>query len=229
MAFSRDWNATYEETPGGSEAKSLGDDRIRNFKTDVRERFDVDHYMPVDGTQADHGQHRKILFREPLTSNPTVNADEGCLFPKDAGGVLELHWLDESGNEVQLTSGGALNASTLPSGTYMLFYQDTAPTGWTIQNTLNDKLVFVTKGSAAGGETGGGTHSAGTWTISGLTFSGVAGTTGAGASGEGYDERSGGPTPSVGGHTHSFTPSGSVSQGGAWRPAAYCCIICSKD
>jgi hypothetical protein len=54
--------------------------------------------------------------------------------------------------------------SLIPAGTKMVFYQDTAPTGWTIDNTLDDKLVYITKGSAAGGQTGGAVHSTGTWT-----------------------------------------------------------------
>jgi hypothetical protein len=62
------------------------------------------------------------------------------------------------------TATTATNYSSIPSGTKMVFYQDTAPTGWTIQNTLDDKVVYVTKGSAAGGQTGGAVHSTGTWT-----------------------------------------------------------------
>lgn len=58
-------------------------------------------------------------------------------------------------------TGGILTGA---SGTKGIFYQDTAPSGWTIQNTLDDKLLFITKGSAAGGQTGGGAHSGGTWT-----------------------------------------------------------------
>lgn len=50
------------------------------------------------------------------------------------------------------------------AGTKMVFYQDTAPSGWTIDTTLDDKLLFITKGSGAGGQTGGGAHSSGTWT-----------------------------------------------------------------
>jgi hypothetical protein len=63
-------------------------------------------------------------------------------------------------------SGGSYTGtiSWIPAGTKMVFYQDVAPTGWTIANTLDDKVLFVTKGSAAGGETGGGAHSTGTWT-----------------------------------------------------------------
>jgi len=67
-----------------------------------------------------------------------------------------------------MTSGGVLNGG-IPSGTKMVFYQDTAPSGWTIDATVDDKLLFVSKGSVAGGETGGGAHSTGTWTIAGVT------------------------------------------------------------
>ncbi len=56
-----------------------------------------------------------------------------------------------------------------PVGTDMVFYQDACPAGWAIQNTLNDKLLFVTKGSVAGGLAGGIAHATGSWTVSGLT------------------------------------------------------------
>lgn len=55
----------------------------------------------------------------------------------------------------------------------MLFYLDTAPTGWSIDTAMNDKLVFVTKGSGAGGLAGGIAHATGSWTISGLTYNTV--------------------------------------------------------
>lgn len=64
-------------------------------------------------------------------------------------------------------SGGVLR--TFAQNTEAVFYQDTAPTGWTIDNTINDELLFVTKGSGAGGAAGGATLAGGTWTISGLT------------------------------------------------------------
>jgi hypothetical protein len=60
----------------------------------------------------------------------------------------------------------------IPSGTKMLFYANTAPTGWTIDNTLDDKLIYVTKGSVAGGQSGGGVHSTGTWTQPNHTHTG---------------------------------------------------------
>ncbi len=42
-----------------------------------------------------------------------------------------------------------------PSGTKMLFYQDTAPSGWTIDSSVDDKAVYISKGSSDGGHTGG--------------------------------------------------------------------------
>jgi len=130
----------------------------------------------------------------------------------------------------------------------MVFYQDTAPTGWTIQNTLDDKVLFVTKGSAAGGQTGGGAHSTGTWTISGIaadshtlttaeipahahamtigfrwggstvTWPGIYDSGGTGTT-TGTTSTDGG---SGGGHVHTCTHTA------GWRPAAYCVIICAK-
>lgn len=182
MAYSVIWDET---TPSGSEVKSLGDNRIREFKSQIRERL-----LVPDG--ADYGPF-------------------------------------------------------IPSGTKMLFYQDTAPAGWTIQNTLDDKLVYVTKGSAAGGQGGGGAHSTGSWTrtdpcvvdthilatsempahahvMSNYYVNVVSGTAGiaatqSGASGAYSTQSTGGG----GGHTHT------VSNPGTWRPAAYCFIICSRN
>ena len=128
-------------------------------------------------------------------------------------------------------------AGELPTGVKMLFYQDTAPTGWTIQNTLDDKLVFVTKGSAAGGQVGGAVHSTGSWTISGLSGPSHVhdineeheldgNTLGAGAN-NGHD------VPDYGNQAQPWLTAsggtGAVTANGAWRPAAYSFIVCSKN
>ncbi len=42
-----------------------------------------------------------------------------------------------------------------PSGTKMVFYQDTAPLGWTIDQTVDEHMVRLTKGSVALGVAGG--------------------------------------------------------------------------
>jgi hypothetical protein len=140
----------------------------------------------------------------------------------------------------------ALSAG-FPSGTKMLFYQDTAPTGWTIENTLDDKLVYITKGSAAGGQTGGAAHSTGTWTqpnhnhtLSAHVHSMMdhthtvsvvnTSTTPGGAYGivAAQQQTTSGPS-----HANTDAPDKDYTSDSAtantWRPAAYNCIICSKN
>jgi hypothetical protein len=127
-------------------------------------------------------------------------------------------------------------------GVKTVFYMDTAPNGWTILDTLDDKLIYITKGSAAGGQIGGQEYPGGSWTISGVTgdhtliideipphhhvsytwYAAAAGGGGArGRTSWGYPwdtSDTGGGLP----HNHPImsTP--------GWRPAAYCAIICEK-
>ena len=171
MVYSTTWDET---TPAGSEARSLGDDRIRELKVQLRERL--------------------------------------------------IEWLGVASME-------ATDKAVFPSGTKLGgFYQDTAPTGWAIADTLDDKLVYITKGSAAGGQIGGDVHVGGSWTISGLahTHTGPSHT---------HSLASGTDFLIIGGGNRSreteasgteVTGSGGASDG-TWRPSAYCCIICSKN
>lgn len=126
----------------------------------------------------------------------------------------------------------------IPVGEKILFYKNTAVIGYLLLNTLDNKVVYVTKGSAAGGQTGGTVHSSGSWTITGLaanahaitiaelpshdfevraSSSGTGGTANAFTRGVNLD----GPlidTTSKGsgsGHIHGVTHTP------AWRPAAY--------
>lgn len=50
----------------------------------------------------------------------------------------------------------------IPVGTTMLIESDTQITGWTLETDIDDELVYITKGSGAGGDTGGDLK--GTWT-----------------------------------------------------------------
>lgn len=246
MPYTTTWDSAFEASPANTANISEGDDRIRELKVSVRERMAKDHYMDTAGTDADHGEHQKITFNSQIVK-PTNVANKGFLYIKDVSAKVELFWEDEDGNEVQLSAAGSLNA--FPSGTKMVFYQDTAPAGWTLDTTLNDKLLFITKGSGAGGQTGGGVHSTGSWTITGMNadshvlttaeipphihsmtigfrwggfsveYPGIYDTGGTGSS-IGYTNSSGG---SGGGHTHTCTHTP------GWRPAAYCAIIASKN
>lgn len=57
----------------------------------------------------------------------------------------------------------------VPVSEKILFYKNTAVIGYLLLDTLDDKVVYVTKGSVAGGQTGGTVHSSGSWTISGIS------------------------------------------------------------
>jgi hypothetical protein len=56
----------------------------------------------------------------------------------------------------------ASSSGIIPSGSKMLFIQDTVPTGWTLDVSANDKVIRVVDVEASGGVTGG------SWTISGF-------------------------------------------------------------
>jgi len=56
------------------------------------------------------------------------------------------------------------NLDDVPSGEIILFEKDTNVVGYTLLTTIDDSLVYITKGSAAGGEAGGSTKAGSTWT-----------------------------------------------------------------
>ena len=237
MAHSDDWNAAFEALPTNDNYGYELDNYLRTVWRAVRERMEIDHYWKATSSQADDGKHKKITL-PVLAAAPTEIASGGIIYTKDVSTKAELFYVDEDGDEVQLTSGGA--TAVIPAGTKMLFYADAAPTGWTIQNTLDDKVVFVTKGAAAGGETGGEAHSTGTWTQPDCSLdetempphthsvnyqTGVdtrAGSEGGGVLWTGVTETvtgsAGGTDGTVVAHHH----------GEAWRPASYNFIICAK-
>jgi hypothetical protein len=53
--------------------------------------------------------------------------------------------------------------SSIPSGSKMLFVQDSVPTGWTLDTTVADKVIRIVDDAVDGGVTGGN------WTISGIS------------------------------------------------------------
>ena len=240
MAHSDDWNAAFEALPTNDNYGYELDNYLRTVWRAVRERMEIDHYWKATSSQADDGKHKKITL-PVLAADPTEIASGCIIYTKGVSAKAEVFIIDEDGDVIQITSGG-VKADVIPAGTKMLFYADAAPTGWTIQNTLDDKVVFVTKGAAAGGETGGEAHSTGVWTISGLagpshkhsttlpaadweTSSGGktgyrwSNITAAGAGSLSISERA---VDSDSGGTEEVTSTG------AWRPASYNFIICAK-
>jgi len=217
MAFSRTWNAAYEAQPSDTENISLGASRIRNIKTDIQERGEVDHSWAGN---ADDGKHKQITFGPiPLTANPANLANHGFLYTKDVSAKAELHWIDEDGNVVVFTNAGNL-ASAFPAGTKLLFVQTSAPTGWTKDTDQNNKALRIVSGAAgAAGSTPfttvfgsgkiTGSHALSTSQIPAHTHtsavfpSGRTVAIGPGATSS--DSGSTGPTGGGGGHTHTLS------------------------
>lgn len=129
------FNHTYDtDTPVGTDAPSVIDDRIREVKDAVQERADVDHYWKKTGSQVSDtavGQHRQIEFYEPI-STPTHAANKVFIYSKDVGGKAEVHILDEDGNEIQVTNAGELKI--IPPGLINPFAGSSAPAGWLLCN-----------------------------------------------------------------------------------------------
>ena len=53
---------------------------------------------------------------------------------------------------------------SVPAGETILFEDNTVVTGYTLETSFDDGVLYITKGSAAGGETAGTNKSGGTWT-----------------------------------------------------------------
>lgn len=110
VALATVFSFTYDTaTPAGSDDPAEADDRMREIKAAVQERMAVNHYWPLTGTEvsdADAGEHLNILLHAPIVSTPTVAADHGDIRIKDVNSIAELHYTDESENELQLSSMG---------------------------------------------------------------------------------------------------------------------------
>ena len=100
-----------ETTPAGSDNISLGDNRIRELKTQIREVIDVDHDFPSSGQATDVGQHKKCTFQEQADlGTGAVNAT--ILGSQTISGKGELVYTDEDDNDIQITKSGKLKPST---------------------------------------------------------------------------------------------------------------------
>lgn len=234
------WDSSFEAAPADTDEIKYGAGKIRELKAAINERAIVEHDWRATGKHLP-GKTSCLYTGTTTEINALTGMSEGAIAYDETLGKLKMY---------TASAWTALALGAFPAGTKMLFYQDTAPTGWTIQNTLNDKLVFITKGSVAGGQTGGAVHSTGSWTITGfggsvdghaLTIAELAPhnhTTDAagnvGPHGEYTPYAAGYVAGSVTGTTgsgaaHVHTISSALTQNGAWRPAAYNCIICAKD
>lgn len=149
-----------------------------------------------------------------------------------SGEAGEVPLLDGGGN-IPLSMLGNAPGAPFPAGTALPFYQDSAPPGWTITTAITDKILKITKGSAASDTTGGTSDGGiGGWDNSwGITVAGhVLGATEVPVSVAGTAGSSGPPTiadlvTSQASAAHAHTLSSSTQ----WRPPAAYFIICTKN
>jgi hypothetical protein len=246
MAFGQTWDASFESLPTDANYMYEVDNYIRGLKEAIRERMEIDHVWKVGATD---GMHKSISMNQ--VAAPTLAANTMYLYCKDVSAKIQLFIMDEDGNEIQVTGEGTIKG--IPPGTKMLFYANTAPTGWTIDTTaaLNDKAVMVTIGSGAGGAAGGAALAGGTWALTGLNTGPVTLTAAqSGVPAHTHNLTSyqyGGGTPAypsltgvTTGEVATATSSNSTANASAshahtiaaadtWRPAAQCFIICTKN
>lgn len=121
MAFTKTWDETAPD--GTSDQIAQGDDEIRDFKYAIRERLAIDHDFQASESGAYIGYHKKVSLLNS-TSVSAGEADVGILHAEDVtaedtNDYAELFYMDEQDNNVQITSGGYINAAalggTLPS------------------------------------------------------------------------------------------------------------------
>jgi len=146
------WNVA---TPAGSDSVRNGDDVIRQFKQDVETALQSSGNFPID---ANNPQYEYVPGKGDTASRPT-NSEGGLYFDTDENALIR-------DNNV----GWNRVAISFPSGTKAVFWQGTAPTGWTKDVSILNR--FLVNDSSQGGTTGGSW--AGTSSSDGAHVHGVA-------------------------------------------------------
>lgn len=95
-------------TPNGSQAISLGDDRIRELKVQLQEVIAQDHKMAASGQSADTGFHNQVTFIEQASAPTTTGTNYIAIYGKEINSKTEIFLKDEAGTEYQLTKNGKL-------------------------------------------------------------------------------------------------------------------------
>lgn len=100
-----------ETIPAGTGNINAGDNRIREFKTQVREMMGVDHDYPSSGQAADNGQHLQVTLQEQADLG-TGAVGATIVGSQTVSGVGELVYTTEVDADLQLTSGTTMGSAT---------------------------------------------------------------------------------------------------------------------
>lgn len=140
-------------TPVGSDLLSLGDDKIREFKTAMREALRAGEVAgdDIEGVEA--------IFPGSSPSTAPVyryRGLKGTTAARPTAGQYGFYY-DTTRNVLQRDNGASwddIGQNVIPSGTKMVFYQASAPVNWTAV-AVNDKFLRVVTAGGTGGSTGG--------------------------------------------------------------------------
>jgi hypothetical protein len=144
------WN---ESSPAGTAPIGGGDDEIRGLKAAIGERLSREHSFARSGDDPLDGTHE--LANGLYASRP--DADK-------AGRV----YISTDKKLVSFATGaGVYYDLPFAPGTKMVFYQASAPVGWTQDTSQNDKALRVVSG--AGGSAGGTSPFSSAWPAQNLS------------------------------------------------------------
>lgn len=220
-------NTNWDETkPAGTRDINLGDDDIREFKSQIRQIIEVDHEIEGSGAGEAWGRHNIITLIAQAALTTVANC--GRVGAKLVGTIVELFYRDSDGNDIQITSNGSINV-TMPSATIVGeirgYSGATAPAGWFLcDGSAIDRVAYSNLFAVTGILYGPG-DGATTFNIPDLR-----GRVGVGKStdtefdtlGETGGEKTHTLTeaelPVVAPHTHSVEAGGTAGGGGAWIP-----------
>jgi len=130
MSHTDAWDDSYENLPTDDNFGYEIDNYIRKLILAIRERMEIDHTWK-DSVDTD-GIHKKVTL-PVLGSAPTAVESAVIIYAKDVSAKAVLFYEDEDGNEAQLS---------FPSGTIMLFGQNSAPIGWTRKADWQDNAML---------------------------------------------------------------------------------------
>ena len=137
-----------ETTPAGGSYIRDGDDRIREYKIQIREILTVDHYFPSSGQNDACGRHKWMTLIETDNIGSGVVGGVGVpaitvLGGQTVSGKSELVYTDEDNNDVSLTSLG-VPTGPFKSGDWILSTVATARAGWTnVSATYSNKFMRI--------------------------------------------------------------------------------------
>jgi microcystin-dependent protein len=73
--------------------------------------------------------------------------------------------MKQFGPEVYQSGGTFSSMPSVPKNEIILFEKDTAVLGYALLTTVDDEIVYISKGSASGGDPGGAVKPGSTWTL----------------------------------------------------------------